>query len=232
MSDPKETIIEGTARELPGPKRLYRSTTNRAVAGVCAGLGERFGVDVGIVRIAWLISIFVTVGVSLLIYVVLAFAIPKEPPEYAAVKLVPPTDLWRKLKENSMMLWAVLLVLVGAVLLLNNFGLLPWRLETLWRSLWALLLPLLLIGGGIYLVLSFMGKAPDVRRLRQSGQQLPLRRSKQDRMIAGVCGGLARYLNVDSLVVRIGWVLVSVATIGTLGVVLYILAVLLIPASD
>jgi phage shock protein C len=94
------------------------------------------------------------------------------------------------------------------------------------------LLPLLLIGGGIYLVLSFMGKAPDVRRLRKSGQQLPLRRSKQDRMIAGVCGGLARYLNVDSLVVRMAWVLISVATVGTLGVVLYILAVLLIPAGD
>jgi phage shock protein C len=232
MTDPKETIIEGTARELPGPKRLYRSTTNRAVAGVCAGLGERFGIDVGIVRIAWLASIFVTLGVSLLIYVALAFLIPKEPAEYAAIKQVPSTDLWQRLKENSMMLWAVLLVLVGALLLLNNFDLLPWRLETLWRTLWAVLLPLLLIGGGIYLVLSFMGKAPDVRRLRQSGQQLPLRRSRQDRMIAGVCGGLARYLNVDALVVRMAWVLISVATVGTLGVVLYILAVLLIPAGE
>ncbi len=232
MTDPKETIIEGTARELPGPKRLYRSTTNRAVAGVCAGLGERFGIDVGIVRIAWLASIFVTLGVSLLIYVALAFLIPKEPAEYAAIKQVPSTDLWQRLKENSLMLWAVLLVLVGALLLLNNFDLLPWRLETLWRTLWAVLLPLLLIGGGIYLVLSFMGKAPDVRRLRQSGQQLPLRRSRQDRMIAGVCGGLARYLNVDALVVRMAWVLISVATVGTLGVVLYILAVLLIPAGE
>ena len=125
-----------------------------------------------------------------------------------------------------------LLVLVGAVLLLNNFSLLPWRLESLWRSFWALLLPILLIGGGIYLVLSFTGRAPDLRRLRNSGQRLPLRRSRQDRMIAGVCGGLARYLNIDSLVVRIGWVLISVITVGTLGVIVYIAAVLLIPASD
>lgn len=232
MADPQETIIEGTARELPGPKHLYRSTTHRAVTGVCAGLGERFGIDVGIVRIAWLLSIFVTLGVTLLIYIALSFLIPKEPAEYAAVKHVPASDLWQRLKENSMMLWALLLVLVGAVLLLNNFDLLPWRLESLWRTLWAVLLPLLLIGGGIYLVLSFAGKAPDVRQLRQSGRRLPLRRSRQDRMIAGVCGGLAQYFNIDSLVVRIGWVLISVATVGTLGIVLYILAVLIIPTSD
>ena len=232
MTDPKETIIDSTARELPGPKHLYRSTTNRAVAGECGGLGERFGIDVGVVRIGWLLSIFLTLGVSLLIYIALAYLIPKEPAEYAAVKQAPSSDLWQRLKENSTLLWAGLLVLVGAVLLLNNFNLLPWRLEALWRTFWALLLPILLIGAGVFLVLSFTGRAPDLRRLRQSGQRLPLRRSREDRMIAGVCGGLARYLNIDSLVVRIGWVLISVATVGTLGVIVYVAAVLLIPASD
>jgi phage shock protein PspC (stress-responsive transcriptional regulator) len=39
-------------------------------------------------------------------------------------------------------------------------------------------------------------------------------------------------LNVDSLVVRIGWVLISVITVGTVGVIAYIAAVLLFPASD
>jgi phage shock protein PspC (stress-responsive transcriptional regulator) len=232
MADPQETIIDSTARELPGPKHLYRSTTNRAVAGVCGGLGERFGVDVGVVRIAWLISIFLTLGVSLLIYLALAYLIPKEPAEVAAVKVVPASDLWQRLKENSTLLWAALLVMVGVVLLLNNFDLLPWRLEALWRTFSALLLPVLLIGAGVYLVLSFTGRAPDLRQLRQSGQRLPLRRSRQDRMIAGVCGGLARYLNIDSLVVRIGWVLISVITVGTVGVIAYIAAVLLFPASD
>ena len=232
MTDLKEPVIESTARELPGTKHLYRSSTNRAVAGVCGGLGERFGVDVGVVRIAWLLSIFVTLGVSLLVYVALAYLIPKEPAEWAATKQVPSSDLWQRLKENSTLLWASLLVLVGAVLLLNNFSLLPWRLESLWRSFWALLLPMLLIAGGIYLVLSFTGRAPDLRRLRNSGLRLPLRRSRQDRMLAGVCGGLARYLNVDSLVVRIGWVLISVITVGTLGVIVYVAAVLLIPAAD
>ena len=153
---------------------------------MCGGLGERFGVDVGVVRIAWLLSIFVTLGVSLLVYVALAYLIPKEPAEWAATKQVPSSDLWQRLKENSTLLWAAMLVLVGAVLLLNNFSLLPWRLESLWRSFWALLLPMLLIGGGIYLVLSF---APAGRPIcgvcatRANGCRCG--RSRQCRMIRG-----------------------------------------------
>ena len=73
---------------------------------MCGGLGERFGVDVGVVRIGWLVSIFVTLGVSLLVYIALAYLIPKEPAEYAAIKQVPSSDLWQRLKENSTLLWA------------------------------------------------------------------------------------------------------------------------------
>lgn len=53
-----------------------------------------------------------------------------------------------------------------------------------------------------------------------------LRRSS-DRVIAGVCGGLGRYLGVDPVLLRIAFVLLALAGGG--GVVLYVVAWILIP---
>lgn len=239
MTDQNEPIIEGTAREIPTKKRLYRSTTDRAVAGVAGGLGEFFGVDPGIVRVVWLVASLLTLGIALLIYTLLAWILPKEPPEYAAIKITPRGDLWPRLKSNPMVLWGALLLLIGALLLAGNFGLLPWRIDALWRSFMGLLTPALLIGLGLYLVLVFLGRAPDLRRvaraggdLRRAGAGLPLRRSRYDRQLAGVCGGIAAHLNIDSLVVRMAWVLFTVVTGGVVGIVLYVIAALAAPLED
>jgi phage shock protein C len=53
-----------------------------------------------------------------------------------------------------------------------------------------------------------------------------LRRSRDDRVIAGVAGGLARYLGVDSLIVRIAFVILALPLPGLL---LYVLGWLFIP---
>jgi phage shock protein PspC (stress-responsive transcriptional regulator) len=58
-------------------------------------------------------------------------------------------------------------------------------------------------------------------------QQSPLTRPVEDRMIAGVCAGFARYLNVDVTILRI--VLAVLTVMGGAGVPLYIAAWLLIP---
>lgn len=57
----------------------------------------------------------------------------------------------------------------------------------------------------------------------------PLRRSRDDRMIAGVCGGTARWLNVDATLVRLAAVVLTIFA-GS-GIPLYIAAWLLIPAD-
>lgn len=54
-----------------------------------------------------------------------------------------------------------------------------------------------------------------------------LYRSRADRRIAGVCGGIADYLAVDPTIVRIIWVLFAIA--GGPGVVLYIILAAVIP---
>ena len=54
-----------------------------------------------------------------------------------------------------------------------------------------------------------------------------LYRSKSNQMIAGVCGGLAEYLNIDVSIVRIIWALIAL-TAGV-GVLLYIVCAFVIP---
>jgi phage shock protein PspC (stress-responsive transcriptional regulator) len=54
-----------------------------------------------------------------------------------------------------------------------------------------------------------------------------LYRSRDDRVIAGVCGGIARYFNIDPVLVRVG--AVALVFLGGAGLVAYLAAVLLIP---
>ncbi len=47
------------------------------IAGVCEGLGKRFGMDPWLVRVLWLVSIL-ALGTGLLAYIILAFTLPRE----------------------------------------------------------------------------------------------------------------------------------------------------------
>jgi phage shock protein PspC (stress-responsive transcriptional regulator) len=58
-------------------------------------------------------------------------------------------------------------------------------------------------------------------------ERVLLRRSYEDRMLGGVAGGLARYFNVDTMIVRIAFVVLTF--FGGTGVALYLGGLLLIP---
>lgn len=60
----------------------------------------------------------------------------------------------------------------------------------------------------------------------------PLRRSRGDRMIAGVVGGLADYFGLDSSLLRIIYVLVSIFSAAFPGILVYIILWLLVPQED
>lgn len=59
----------------------------------------------------------------------------------------------------------------------------------------------------------------------------PLRRSR-DRMIAGVCGGLAEWLGWKADHVRIAYVVVSLISVAFPGIIIYLLLWLLMPDAD
>jgi phage shock protein C len=59
-----------------------------------------------------------------------------------------------------------------------------------------------------------------------------LYKSKINKMIFGVCGGVAEYFNVDPTIVRLIYTLLTVFTVGIPGVVAYILCGIIIPEDD
>lgn len=56
-----------------------------------------------------------------------------------------------------------------------------------------------------------------------------LYKSNQDKMIDGVCGGIAEYFGIDPTVVRLIWALFSL--MGGSGILAYIIAAIIIPRS-
>ena len=58
-----------------------------------------------------------------------------------------------------------------------------------------------------------------------------LLRSRGNRMICGVCGGIGEYLNLDPTLVRLIWALCSLASVG-MGLILYIIAAVVMPEDD
>jgi phage shock protein PspC (stress-responsive transcriptional regulator) len=65
------------------------------------------------------------------------------------------------------------------------------------------------------------------RPTHSTPEHVLLRRSYDDRMLGGVAGGLARYFGVDTMIVRIAFVILTV--FGGGGVLLYLAGLLLIP---
>lgn len=59
-------------------QRLSRSTTDRRIAGVAAGVARYFGLDPNVVRVAWVLSVLL-MGAGGLLYVVLWAVLPDEP---------------------------------------------------------------------------------------------------------------------------------------------------------
>lgn len=58
-------------------RRLYKSTTNKMICGVCGGIAEYFNMDPSVIRlIAALIVIMA--GTGLLVYIILAIVLPND----------------------------------------------------------------------------------------------------------------------------------------------------------
>jgi len=60
----------------------------------------------------------------------------------------------------------------------------------------------------------------------------PLRRSRQHRVVAGVCGGLAQWLGWDVTLVRVLYVIVSIFSAAFPGLLAYIILWIIMPEAD
>ncbi len=139
-------------------KRLYRSSRNRVLAGVCGGIGEYVGIDPVIVRIIAVVLVFWG-GSGLLAYVLAAIIIPLEPtsaasaeasaatPEAASVQAAPARP------GQGLLFAGILLTVLGVMFLLRNLAFtfpgFYWFHRYVWHNFW----PGLLIALGLFLIL-------------------------------------------------------------------------------
>lgn len=59
-------------------KSLTRSTSNRMLAGVCAGLGEYLGIDPTIVRLLTVLAFFTGFGGIAIVYFIMMIVVPEQ----------------------------------------------------------------------------------------------------------------------------------------------------------
>jgi phage shock protein C len=132
-------------------KKLYRSTENGMLTGVCAGLGEYFNFDPTLIR---LIFVLLTLGGGggVFIYIILSLVIPKKPGGEFKIDKERITELTKDIGDKTKKLahgknhgnfLGIILVMIGAVALWNQitpgFG---------WHWFW----PMVLIIAGMYLL--------------------------------------------------------------------------------
>ena len=65
-----------------------------------------------------------------------------------------------------------------------------------------------------------------------AGLSGPLRRSRSNRMIAGVVGGLAKYFSIDPTLARVLYVVGSIISVAFPGILVYVLLWAIIPQGD
>ena len=145
-------------------KRLYRSRTNRLIAGVCGGIGEYLEIDPTVIRLVFVIAgLF---GFGFVVYLILALVLPsgegvspnsaetirQNAEEMAAnikasahkmaneIKVDP--EHFAERRQSRRMWWGWLILIFGILFLLQNFGFFGF---SVFGHLWPIFL--ILIGG-------------------------------------------------------------------------------------
>ena len=240
------------AQETESPRTLYRHPVDKMLGGVCGGLADFFGWDSTIVRLFFVVMMLATGGGGFLAYLTLCVLLPvgttKQGEERSAAL---------SLSERNLVRAAYVLIGMGVVWLLANIGVLGSIWGVLWSLTSLFFWPALLIGAG-YLLLrrnrdwrhDFSGmrgrfktgvdgvkanvdvKMPSGAEVRSgmqdAKQRIPLKRSRSNRMLMGVCGGLSELWGLDANLIRLIWAAFSIGSIG-MGVLAYVLIGLLLP---
>lgn len=236
--------IQNTSPTESGRRRLYRSMANRYVAGVCGGVAEYFNIDPMVVRLIWFFSIFIH-GIGFFAYIAAWIIVPEN---RNVVAMPAPAR-----SANPQYILGVVLIVLGAVFLAERFGwdfLVPWhwdRFLPYWFN-WGMLFSVFIILLGMMLIfrprhesdktssLITPMDAPDADAANPPGEkrvyEKRLIRAVDERMIGGVCGGLAKYFNIDPSFVRIGFVVMTVSSGMIIGIVTYIVMMIVVPEEN
>jgi phage shock protein PspC (stress-responsive transcriptional regulator) len=229
---------------------LFRHPEEKMIGGICGGLGDYFGIDPILVRMMWVVLTLGTAGAGLFAYAALWLLLP-----VGTAKAGQHAPAALELNEKNVERAGLLLVICGAVWLLANLGILPALWSVFWRVMGLLFWPVLLIGAGFLMLKNqkawrrrIVGARDKVQSgktratssinresvkasLRRAKSRIPLKRSREDRMMFGVCGGIGKAIGLDANLVRLIWVAFAIGSVGT-GVLVYVLIGWLLPQDQ
>jgi phage shock protein C len=107
-------------------RHLYKSQTNKVIAGVCGGIAEYFDVDPIIVRVIFVLLFFA--GPGFWIYLILWIIVPRKPEALSDIvkedlgKPKMATKVEEKINQNRRNFGGGVLVLIGFLLLIDNIA--------------------------------------------------------------------------------------------------------------
>jgi phage shock protein C len=214
-------------------KRLYKSSTDKMLGGVCGGIAEYFQVDSTLVRLAFIFLLFLG-GIGFLLYLVGLVIMPRNPGDVAA------TGPTAAAKTDGTKVWGIILIAVGGLIFLSNVGFPFW--QDWWHVPWRLALPLVLLGVGLWVLMNRKetpgvtptpsGAVPptagEAAAVRTGNGSTRLFRSRTDSKLFGVCGGVGTYLNADPTIVRILFIIATFASAGMM-ILLYFIMAIVVP---
>ncbi len=136
-------------------KRLYRSRTEKMIAGVCGGIAQYLEIDPVFVRIAFVALIFFS-GVGLIIYFVSAVIIPKEEFTGDAKPVVEQEEIAKekvmekeKRKKKREKIFGGILIVLGVIFLADNLFI---------NITFENIFPIILIGVGFWMIFNTFKK--------------------------------------------------------------------------
>jgi phage shock protein PspC (stress-responsive transcriptional regulator) len=202
------------------------------IDGVCGGVAEYFSLDPTLVRIAWVLLTLLG-GSGILLYIAGMIIMPTRPITFVPTEQPSATES----PTSNHRFWGILLVVVGTVWLMSNLGI--WH--RWWGLSWDILLPTVLVLAGVAFLFggrSYVSEQPSSPSPETAGQSasLPrepakpsrLYRSRVERKLFGVCGGLGVHSGLDPTIVRILFVISAFASFG-LAIFVYILMAIIVP---
>lgn len=139
---------------------LFRIPSRGQLGGVAAGLAERYGIDVTVVRIILVVGLIFTHGIFFWIYIILWASLPVQH-EWQTVSMndaQATTDssfnaTLTNMKKDSNRVWGIILIALGTIFLLDE-----WLPDFDFGKFW----PLILIAVGGYII--FKDKNLDSRQ--------------------------------------------------------------------
>ncbi len=207
------------------PRRLYKSRRDKMIDGVCGGIAEYFDIDATILRILWILTV-VFGGTGIFLYIAAMIIMPVNPDHLSAEHR---RELHR-VPGSASRTWGIILVSVGLFILLANIGWFPFY--KFWNISWGVVFPIMIILLGMALIYSQQQdrnrEQNGMNEQTQNTSYKRLYKSRTDKKLFGVCGGLGNYFNVDPTMVRILYAALAIFSIGA-GIVLYLAMALFVP---